>query len=157
MSKIFYAGSAINSAFEKIDSFEKKKKNFQEKKINGTFVGEKEKETEQEEVEKAELKAAKAVKEINNKKIKAEEKGDKVVTQIISRIENERSKNIQPEIDPKETSSGKKKKPSWRTEKLSRLSGKEQKFLSKIFEIIKSSTNEETAELIIQNIEDELK
>lgn len=159
LSKIYYDGSAINSAYNKIDMFEKKEKEFKEKDENGVFVDEKHREEELEEINKAKLKAMEAKKEIEKKKEKAEEKGNDVVARLIDRIEDERSKNTVPK--EKRTGSEQenpsiRKKNSWRTDKLAAYSKKDRKLISKIFGIIMASTDKETAESIINSIEEGL-
>ena len=48
-------------------------------------------------------------------------------------------------------------KPAHRTDKLSRCNNKERKLIGKIYNIIINSTDEKTAEKIINNIEEEFK
>ena len=48
-------------------------------------------------------------------------------------------------------------KPVYRTDKLSKLSKDQRKLVSRIFDIIKRTLDNERAELVIQKIEEELK
>lgn len=54
LSKIYYEGSAINSAYSKIDSYEKKQAELQEKRAHGDFIDTNHLENALEEVKKAE-------------------------------------------------------------------------------------------------------
>ena len=77
---------------------------------------------------------------------------------LIERIKTERAQNppITTIVKPPEPDTTKDTKIPWRTDKLSTYSKKERKLISKIFGIIVTSTNKETAESIIQRIEDDL-
>lgn len=156
LSKIYYEGSAINSAFSKIDSYEKKEAELQEKKARGGFVDENHFQSALAEVEKAKETAQKAVSEIEKKKTKIENEADSVVGQVITHIEKERKER---EIVKVEKSIRKKEQPdltSRRVDKLSAYNKRERKIISKIFGIIVETTDEKTAEKIIRKIEDEL-
>lgn len=155
---IYYGGSAINSAFDKIDTFVKKEAEFKEKEANGEFVDTAHREAELVEIEKAKSKALDAKIEIERKKQKSNEKDNAVMGKLIERIEKERVQNLPITTIAKsaEPDIVKDTKIPWRTDKLSTYSKKERKLISKIFGIIVTSTNRETAESIIQRIEDEL-
>lgn len=157
LSKIYYEGSSINSAFSKIDSYEKKEAEFQEKKKRGDFVDENHLKSALEEVKKAEATAQKAASEIEKKKLSAENKMDSVVGQVITRIEKERkqyesAKKQKPIIDMQQQPLKNRRVDK----KLSAYNKSERKLISKIFGIILKATDEKTAEIIIQKIEDEL-
>lgn len=156
LSKIYYEGSAINSAFNKIDTFKKKEDELRKKKMDGDFVDENHFKSACEEVEKAKETAQKAVIEIKKKKRKAESEPGAVVSQVITRIEKERKQqepvSIQKTINeiPQQTFTNR------RVDKLSTYNKKERKLISKIFGIILSATDEKTSETIIRKIEDGL-
>ncbi len=158
LKSIYYSGSAINSAFDKIDTFVKKEAEFKEKEANGEFVDIAHREAERAEIEKAKSKAEEAKIEIEKKKQKADEKDNAVMGRLIERIETERTQNppIVTIVKPPEPDITKDTKIPWRTDKLSTYSKKERKLISKIFGIIVTSTDKGTAESIIQKIEDEL-
>lgn len=155
--KIYYDGSAINSAFNKIDLYEKKEAELQEKQNKGDFVNDSHFQTALAEVEKAKEAAKKAAIDIEKKKQRAADESIDVVTQVITRIETERAQREQDkkqETPPK----GRKKKTvaGLRVDKLSAYNKNERKLISKIFGIILSATDNETAEMIIRKIEDGL-
>lgn len=156
LQKIYYEGSAINSAFNKIDIYEKKEAELQEKKQRGDFVDDVHFKNALAEVEKAKETAKKAANEIEKKKQKAANEPDAVVSQLITRIEKERK---QREPVKKNKSVKKPQQQSLtnrRVDKLSAYNKNERKLISKIFGIIITATDEKTAEMIIRKIEDGL-
>ena len=156
LSRIYYEGSAINSAFGKIDCYKKKEAELQEKKEQGYFVNETHFISACVEVEKAKETAQKAVNEIEKKKQKAENEPDSVVGQVITRIEKEREQRELNKIQKPVTKATQQPLVSKRVDKLSGYNKSERKLISKIFGIIVKATDEKTAEMIIQKIEDGL-
>ena len=150
--KIYYDGSAINSAYKKIDSYEKKEAEFKEKEAASDFVDKEHRERELKTVIESKKDAATAQIQIERKKDKA----DNLMQKVISRIENERTKPcIKEDISPLIMEQPEKVKSSHRANKLSKLDRHEQKLMSKIYRIIVSTTDSETAERIICRIEEE--
>lgn len=156
LAKIYYEGSAINSAFSKIDSYKKKEAELQEKKERGDFVDENHFQNALAEVEKAKAQAEKATKEIEKKKIKTENEPDSVVGQVITHIEKKREQRETVEAEKTIKEPKQSALTSRRVDKLSAYKRSERKLISKIFGIIVSVTDEKTAEKIIRKIEDEL-
>ncbi|MCI8530485.1 MAG: ATP-binding protein [Lachnospiraceae bacterium] len=157
--KIYYEGSAINSAYSKIDSSEKKETELQEKKRRGDFVNDSHYESALADVERAKESARKAADDIEKKKQKAasdlESDSAAVISQVISRLEKER-KQRESTSHPKSSEKKKKSPESRRVDKLSSYSRNEKKLISKIFGIILTATDDKTAEMIIKKIEDGL-
>ena len=156
LSKIYYEGSAINSAFSKIDSYKKKEAELQEKKERGDFVDENHFQSALAEVEKAKETAKRAANEIEKKKTKTENEPNSVVGQVITRIEKERGQRETVKIKKPIKESKQSALTSRRVDKLSAYNKSERKLISKIFGIIVAATDEKTAERIIRKIEDEL-
>lgn len=157
LSKIYREGSDINSAFSKIDNYERKEAEFQEKKKRGDFVDENHLKSAVEEVKKAAETAQKAASDIEKKKLKAETEQDFVVSQVITHIVEKRTK--QKPVKKQELIQNTQQQPlkNRRVDiKLSAYNKNERKLISKIFGIILESTDEKTAEMIIQKIEDKL-
>lgn len=154
LSKIYYEGSAINSAYSKIDSYEKKQVELQEKRAHGDFIDTSHLENALEEVKKAEEAAQKAADELEKKKQKAENNPDSVVSQVIKRIEKERQHPVEKrkQIQNVQQHSLEQR----RVDRLSAYNKRDRKLISKIFGIIVKSTDEKTAEMIIKKIEGEL-
>ena len=164
LTKLYRDGSAINSAFGKIESYEKKETEFHQKEREGTFIDDDHREKAKQDLDQARILAAKASQEIEKKKEKSGDNPDSPVVKIIDRIENERRKKTKEgkgkgKVDKpdKKVDNGKPGKTQHRTDKLTSLSGKERKLVSRIFSVIISATDENTAEAIIQKIEEELK
>ena len=157
LKSIYYECSAINSAFNKIDAYEKKKFEFEQKMIQGKFVNTEHQKNAYKEIEKSKELAIKAQKEIQKKKIKANKAPNNIVSQIISRTESDREKqNHNINVYDAHLSS-KITLINRRVDKLSSYSNKERKLISKIFDIIVKVTDKETSEMILQKIEDGLK
>lgn len=156
LGKIYYAGSAINSAFQKIDTYTKKEAEFQEKNSKGEFTGKNQIESAKEDIARAKAKAEKALKDIEGKR---KAKDNDVVNRVFKHIEQERiEQNIAIDNNTlKEKTKVRNNKNKWRVDKLSSYSKNERKLISKIFDIIAVATDAKIAELIIQKIEEELK
>jgi len=154
LHKIYYDGSAINSAYKKIDLFDKKKAEFKQKENDGIFVDNNHRERELETVLEIEKEAQTAQIKINRMKDKA----DGVMKKVIQRIETERPKAVtDKEIALNDNQSpGRGGKPSRRTDRLSRYNKNERRLISRIFNIIISATDSENAEYIISKIEEGL-
>jgi molecular chaperone HtpG len=154
LHKIYYDGSAINSAYKKIESYEKKEAEFKEKESAGVFVDHNHRERELEAVLETKKEAESAQVKIERMKYKA----DALMQKVIQRIEIERNKPIiTVTVPPVSTdrSGGDAKSPR-RTDRLSQYSKNERKLISKIFSIIFSATDSETAECIVSKIEEGL-
>lgn len=157
LSKIYREGSEINSAFSKIDNYKKKEAEFQEKKERGDFINENHLKSVQTEVEKAKETAQKAANDIEKKKLRAKNEQDSMVGQVIAHIEEKR--NEQEPVKKQKPIQDTQKQPLKNRrvdKKLSAYNKNERKLISKIFGIILKATDENTAEMIIQKIEDEL-
>lgn len=158
--RIYHEASVINSAYSKIDSYEKKEAELQEKKRKGDFVNDSHYESALADVDRARESAQKAADEIEKKKQKAASDSGSdsavVVSQVISRLENER-KQREPTNTSKSSEKKRKFPESRRVDKLSAYNKNEKKLISKIFGIILTATDNKTAEMIIKKIEDGLK
>ncbi len=146
LHKIYYDGSAINSAYKKIDTYEKKEVEFNKKETAGGFVDKEHRERELRVVHESKKEAETAQVRIERMKDKASD----LMQKVIHRIEVERPKSPVNTPVPKEV------KPQRRTDKLTQYSRNERKLISKIFSIILTSTDSETAERIISRIEEDL-
>lgn len=151
--RLYHDGSAINSAFAKIDNYNKKEAEFNDRQVNKDFV-------DKEHIEKSLLEVAKAKKDaedaflkLEKRKQRVKDENDKIVSKVIARIEKERntsSSNVVEKTKVKDIAGR-------RVDKLSAYSKGERKLISKIFGIILKATDDKTAEMIIKKIEEELK
>lgn len=163
LTKVYYWCSTANSSFKKIDDYNKKVIEHQEKYMNNDYIDSEHISQTEQSLKKAEEDARKAQSEIDKLKRKSENpEAGAVLTRVINRIEKERKKEKKPiknmDIPTIKTTSvpvtSEKKR---RTDKLSRCNKQERKLIGKIFNIILKSTDEATAESIIKNIEEEFK
>ena len=152
LHKIYYDGSAINSAYKKIDTYEKKEAEFKEKETAGGFVDKGHRERELKVVLESKKEAETAQVRIE----KMKDKADDLMQKVIDRIEVERPKPVITKPPPVNTDPPKEVKPPHRTDRLSQYSRSERKLISKIFSIILTATDSETAERIISKIEEGL-
>lgn len=164
LTRLYRDGSEINSAYDKINAYEKKATEFEQKQKNGDFVDEDHKQKEAQAVEKAKENAEKAKNNIEKKKQKIDQDPLNPANRIISRIEAERKKqesekkkNAKSQSEKIDDKAKKVDKAGRRVDRLTSLQKRDRKLISKIFSIIYASTDEETAEKIITKIEDEFK
>ncbi len=151
LQKVYYVGSDINSAYKKIDSFEKKETNFKVKEANNTFIDDAHRKTELKSVQESKKEADAAQNRIEIAKGKA----DNLTQRVISHIEAERSKLVAKSVSPK-SKALESDKLSRQRDKLTKYSENERKLISKIFRIISSVADAESAEKIIKKIEEKL-
>ena len=150
LHKIYYDGSTINSAYRKIDAYKAKAAEFVEKDKKGSFVSQEHRATEYEKVQVAKKQAEDA----QSKIVKTKEKADDIFAKVIKRIEKEHPQK--PISTMPSAKLPKPARPVYRTDKLSAYTRSERKLISKIFDIIVSTTDNKTAEMIISKIEDGL-
>ena len=163
LTRLYRDGSDINSAFKKISDYEKKATEFDEKKKNGDFVDEEHRQQAEAAVNKAAKEAEKAKQNIEKKRQK--DNPTNPTQRIIDRIEAERKKQEaearkaakEENAQGKSVNGQKTDNNKRRVDKLTAVSKKEKKIISKIYSIILSSTDEKTAEKIITKIEEEFK
>ena len=166
LTRLYRDGSDINSAFKKIDDYQKKACDYSEKQRNGDFVDDDHRKKAEEAVKKAKIEAEKAKENIEKKKQKVDQDPNNPTRKILTRIEAERKKQETKESKTpdkkkvKEDTNANKQtteKVSRRVDKLTAIPKKDRKIISRIFSIILESTDENTAETIITKIEEEFK
>jgi len=131
-----------------------KEAEFKEKETIGVFVDDAHRERELNAVLEIKKEAETAQVKIERMKDKA----DDLMQKVIRRIEIERPNSVIPVTVPSVSTDPPKgdTKPPRRTDRLSQYSKHERKLISKIFSIIFSVTNSETAEHIVSKIEEGL-
>lgn len=166
LTKIYYNASALNSSHGKIEVFQQKSLEHQEKIKNGKYLDNEDIVKAENDLKEAESKAIEAQKKIDKLKQDTGKEIDSVWKKVADGIEKRHCNNTKmnnsqipvPTItEPSEDVSIKKKLPHRRVDPLSKLNRKEKKLISKIFSIIKNNTDAETAEIIISKIEEEFK
>lgn len=157
IQKVYYFGSYVNSRYNRIDKYETLKKEFETAKCDG-FAGVEHKTQKEKELKLAEKEAMKARIEIENKIKKAPP--NTLIGKVAEIIQSKREKNHQSktiiESDIQEKDDIKPKK-TWRVDRLSSLNKQERKLVGRIFDIIFTATDNETAEKIVCRIEETLK
>lgn len=156
--KIYRDGSAINSSCKKIDTYEKKEAEFLEKDSAGIFVDENHRGRELKVIQDLKKEADTARQKIERMKDNA----DGLMQKVIKRIEVERTKPLTTVVAPTEISpksnddDAEKGRMSRRSDRLSQYNKAERKLISKIYSIITTATDSQTAEMIISKIEEGL-
>jgi molecular chaperone HtpG len=135
------------SAQRDINNFTEEQKKYEEKQKQG-FVNKEEQQKLIFELNIKKEKAEKGKKTIDKLKQQAEQDGDPSLSKVLNRVVNTEHfvQEDLPEFDDK---------PVYRTDKLSKLSKDQRKLISRVFEIITRTLDNERAELVIQKIEDE--
>ena len=146
LQKIYNIGSDINSAYNKIETFERKNAEFKIKEIEKSYLDDTQRKRELKIVQESKEKADAAQETIK----KAEGESLILAQKVISNIEAERPLSVaKPVFHPLNAKSHENRK-------FSKYSQNERKIISKIFSIISTVADAETAELIIKKIEEKL-
>lgn len=159
--KIYYGASEVNSSYKAIDNYTQKLKDHENKEKSGQYIDAEHRDQAKMMVSDAFNKAQDAQKKIEKRKQDTDGEAASIVSQLITRMDTERMNKGQKESTEKlkkpkaETVGSSSKKIQNRTDKLSRCNNKERKLISKIYKIIADSVDDQTAEKIIQRIEDE--
>lgn len=156
LTRLYRDGSEINSAYDKIDAYEKKAIEFEQKWKNGDFIDEDHREKAAQAVEKAKKNAERARCNIEKKKRKMDQDPSNPASLIIARIEAEK-RDFKSPVKWEDDKCCRTDTVSNRVDKLTSVKKRDRKLLSKIFSIIYASTDEKTAEKIITKIEEEFK
>jgi hypothetical protein len=150
--KLCHTASDINSSLKKIEDLRNFEEEFKQKNENG-FTDKKEHREYRERFEQKKEEALKAKKKIEKIGLDAMNEDSESVTKILNRV-------VQPEttfgVETLEIPEN-DAKPKFRVDNLSSLNKDQRKFLSKVFIIIRDVLDSETAENLIQKIEEELK
>lgn len=145
--------SKANSAIKDIEGYNKSKEEYELKNKENKFNGRQEKEAHFSELVKKQERAEQAIKVLELLKT-TEKKHSAPINKIIERA----TSKIETKINPLNISTtNEKSKETYRTNNLSKLNKAEQKFLGNIFGIIQNVLPKETAELLMQKIEEEYK
>ncbi|MEK7432944.1 MAG: ATP-binding protein [Cyanobacteriota bacterium] len=150
--KLCYTASEINSSIRKIEDLKNFEEEFKKKQSLG-FTDKKEHNEYKEKFERKKEEAGKAKKKIEKIEQDSNTSSSHTVQKILNRI-------VQPELNTKTEivdSYEDNNKTKFRTDNLSSLNKEQRKFLSKIFAIMRNVLDNNTAESLIQKIEEELK
>jgi molecular chaperone HtpG len=148
ISKLCRISSDANSATKDILNFNAKQLEFQNKLRDG-FTSNDEKQKLEKELENSKEKAEKATQKLE----KLQEKENTIPIQKIITKATEKLETIQPALIENITV----EKPTFRTDKLSKLEKRDRKFLGEIFSIISNVLTKDLAENLISKIEEKYK
>lgn len=167
--KTYYNASAMNSGYKKIEKFENLQAEYRETEKVG-FAGTDHKKKKTVELSQAEEEAKKAELDIKKKieKVSPETPLFNQVAQIIQKKRAERTEDVQRKSFPAQIGitsippndngyNNGSNKTAWRVDKLSRLSKQERKLVGRIFDVIFTAIDSDTAEKIVTKIEDSLR
>ncbi|MCD4820332.1 MAG: ATP-binding protein [Candidatus Cloacimonetes bacterium] len=151
---LYYDANAVKNALKKIHSVHQLKKEIEEKESSTGFTDKNEQNKLYEQLKRSKDEAIKGIKTLN--KLEEKSKSDNSFKKIYNRYKDDidntkltiEIKGINPEIEQKTV---------YRTNKLSRLTKKDQKFLSKVFSIIDIVLTPELAENLKIKLEEEFK
>jgi len=150
--KLCYTASDVNSAVKAINTYNELAEQFEKKKEEG-FVDKIEQRTFIENLEKKKEEAVKAQSKLEIIKTKSSETDTLTpITKIIERATSNHTLTVKNGVETEVET-----KPVFRTDKLSRLNKEQRKFLGDVFIVIRNVLPKETAELLIQKIEEEYK
>lgn len=154
LHKITYDASSIHSSVKKIDTYQELKQKYEEKIKSNGFVSKSESTEFESKLDKQKEEADKALKIIEKyrDKSKTNDTLGKILTKTVGHDEKELTKKIDsPKTDIT------KHKIKYQTEQLSKLSKKEQKLVSEIFEEIRKILPPDLSKNLIDKITDKLK
>lgn len=169
LTKVYYNASSLNSSFKKIEDFQQKSQEHQDRKENGNYLDDEDIAKAESDLQAAKSKADEAQKKIDKlKQPTGNTEADSVLQKVAKRIEKGRSSsddinspqisvpnpNPNPAEEQKDTIT--QKKPHW-VDRLSKLSRKERKLVSEILSIVNDSTDTQTVETIKNKIEEKYK
>lgn len=152
LSKLCKTVSDLNSATNKIDDYVKKKNEFLDKEQNEEFVSPTHEKKEKNKLEKAEEKAEEGKKDFSKIEKKAEE--DEALKKIIRHRKKELEKKDAEDNFSEPVSNGKNNKRKYKSNKLSKLSKRDQKLIGEIYEVITTILPPDLSNVLIYKIEE---
>lgn len=156
LKSIYYAGSSINSDYAKITSYEKKNAEVHEKQLKGEYIDENHFKRDCELLNTYKTAAEAATRKLDKRKSTASEDPDSAISRVLYRIDKEHSNLHEPFAKPGVRVKSSEEVPP-RVRKLTRLNKREQKLVTRIFNIISGTVDSSTSEKIINKIEEGLK
>lgn len=155
---LYYGASKYKNDYKAIIDFNAKRKEFIEKSEKGQFINKSEQETEQNNLKKFQERAQKAQKDIDSKSKRAEKNDSlKKVYHCIEKTYKPQAADSPNSLSTKVDISQSEVQAKYKTSVLSSYSKKERKLISKIYQIIKDVLDPDTAEDLVNKIQEELK
>lgn len=175
LHRLYHAGNDFSTAVDKIDAYEKQRKEFEQKKQNGDYIDEHQRKDAEEKVDKAKKNAEDAKKKIANITERYKGDPDSPFFKVVSRIAKERgatkymsftekSEDVpvpEPGVNPPPHEELQKedqpKKKRWWTDRLPSVPKNERKLIARVISIVRKCVDEATMNKILDKIEEEFK
>lgn len=154
---LYHYASKVRSALKAVSNFQRKEEEHQVKLSNAGFIDAKEQEVAQKQIDEERIKLTKAKKEIDNRRKDA--KNNEVLNRVFTEIEKTYKKSERSPIQYKSKSRNQERKEKtnkYLTQSLSKYNKKEQKLISRIYNIIKMMLPKDMADMVIKKIQEEL-
>jgi molecular chaperone HtpG len=149
---LYHYASKVKNSFKRTADFQKKKEEFDDKIKNAGFVDKNEKEEAKKALEIEKDRVNKAQRELELRQKDAER--NNVLNRIYTELESTyKQEDIASKEEIKKNSDENKK---YLTQSLSKYNKKEQKLISKIYNIIKAMLPKDMAEMVVAKIQEEL-
>ena len=149
---LYHWANDQKNAIKKQNEYIQKQQEYKEKSQTGSFVNEEEQQKELKRLEELKQNAEKAKKLSENIKKKASD--NKVLENVVSYIKKDYGNTLE-EIPEIEVASNPNTKKTYRCNKLNKLNRDQRKLISKVYDILNKVLDPETAECVIQKIEEE--
>ena len=159
LHKLYYYANKVKNSAKKIAKYAEEKNTYETKLENGEFISPDDQQTAEQVLEKHKIDAEKAARELERRKKDSEsnEVLSRVFKEINAAYEVENSEINNKENNDKLNDIKDKKTKSYLSQSLSKYSKKEQKLIGNIYEIIKNILPQDTADIVIKKIHEELK
>lgn len=152
---LYHFANKVKNSAKKLVEHAKRQETFDIKVENSEFISKQDQEKAQKELDASKESAKKAQHELELRKKEAEK--SEVFTRVFNAINTVYKPEDTSNTHNYKNSDNKKKKEAYLSHALSRYSKKEQKLIGNIYDIIKKILPQETAELVIKKIQEELK
>ncbi len=179
LHRLYHAGNDFSAAVDKIEAYEKQRKDFEQKKKAGDYIDDHQQKEAEAKVEKAKKNAEEAKKKIANTTERYKGDPDSPVYKVVSRIAKERdavkyinnsdqdtnnssskteevpSDNIKEENPQQQEET--KKKTKWWTDRLPSVQKGDRKLIARVIGVVRKCVDEQTMNKILDKIEEEFK
>lgn len=155
--KLYHFANKVKNSAKKVSEYEKSKSEYDENLNRGRFVSKEDQDRALDKLTADKEKAEKAQHELELRKKEAEK--NKVLNRVFTEINDTYTMNKPKQTNKKHVAeeNNEKKKNTYLSQSLSKYSKKEQKLIGTIYEIIKQILPQDSAELVIKKIQEELK
>lgn len=157
LHKTYYYANQVKKAFQSQTDYEKKAAEFDKKVSGAGFVDEKDREKAKKDLEAAKEKAEKSVRTIE---LREQEAGE---SDTLNRVFNELKESYRPDtpvatsVEPfKPEEKNQKEEKKYLTQNLSKYSKREQKLITRIYNILQAILPKDMAEMVVAKIQEEL-